>query len=144
MASIDVGRYYLGDSGYTFQDGYMTPYRHTRYHEDEFRGVDLTTLTREEKFNLIHSKLRNIIERRFGVLKERWQILEKVPYCAREKQAWIIVSCFALDNFLWRRTHGQHPPTYPMSDWVEANRGTTINVLREWISTVMWSVTLAE
>ena len=33
---------------------------------NDFRGVELETLEREEKFNYIHSRLRNVIERRFG------------------------------------------------------------------------------
>ena len=51
------------------QQGYMTPFRDTRYHKTHFRGVDVRTLDRLEKFNYIHSKLRNVIERRFGHLK---------------------------------------------------------------------------
>ena len=39
--------------------GYMTPFRDTRYHKTHFRGVDVRTLDRQEKFNYIHSKLRN-------------------------------------------------------------------------------------
>jgi hypothetical protein len=120
----------------------MTPYHDTRYYADELKGVDLHTLGREEKFNHIHARLRNVIERRFGVLKERWHILEKVPFFRREKQAMIIISCFAMDNYLWLRTHGAHPLTYPMSEWVEANRETDISVVRDWISTVMWGATL--
>ena len=62
------------------QQGYMTPFRDTRYHRSHFRRVDVRTLDRHEKFNYIHSKLCNIIERRFGHLKERWHILEGVPF----------------------------------------------------------------
>jgi hypothetical protein len=123
MASIDLGRYYLADAGYMLEAGYMTPFRNTRYHQDEFKGVNLSTLGREEKFNYIHAGLHNIIERKFGVLKERWHILEKVPYFRRDKQA-------------------THPPTYPMSEWVEANRKTDIVVVRDWISAVMWGAAL--
>jgi hypothetical protein len=50
----------------------------------------------------------------------------------------IIILCFAMDNYLWLHTHGAHPLTYPMSEWVEANRETEIGVVRDWISTVMW------
>ena len=81
LFSSCVGWYYLADVGYKEMPGYMTPYRNTRYHINDFRGIDM--LQREEKFNYIHVKLRNVIERRFGVLKERWQILDGVPYCSR-------------------------------------------------------------
>jgi hypothetical protein len=98
------------------QPGYMTPFRNTRYHQNEFRGVDLRSLGREENFNYIHAGLCNIIERRFGVVKERWHILEKVPYFKREKQAMIIISCFAMANYLGLRKHGADPPTYLLSE----------------------------
>jgi len=96
-------------------------------------------LQREEKFNYIHAKLRNVIERRFGVLKERWQILDGVPYCSRMKQAMIIISCFALDNFLWMRKYGADPPSYEVPQWVHLNLDTPISGLRELISTAVWS-----
>ena len=96
--------------------GYMPPYRNTRYHINDFRGVDLQRLQREEKFNYIHAKLRNVIEKRFGVLKERCQILNGVPYCKRMKQAMIIISCFALDNYLWMRKYGSDPPSYELPE----------------------------
>jgi len=118
----------------------MTPYKNTRYHINDFRGIDMQQLQREEKFNYIHARLRNVIERRFGVLKERWQILDGVPYCSRMKQAMIIISCFALDNFLWMRKYGADPPSYEVPDWVELNLGTPISGLRELISMAVWSV----
>ena len=73
---------------------------------NDFRGVDLHWLQREEKFNYIHAKLRNVIERRFGCLKERWHILKGVSYCKSKKQAMIIISCFALENYLWMLKYG--------------------------------------
>ena len=124
------------DAGYREMPGYRTPYRNTRYHINDFRGVDLQQLQREEKFNYIHAKLRNVIERRFGVLKERWQILDGVPYCKWMKQAMIIISCFALDNYLWMRKYGADPPSYELLEWVELNRGTPISGVRELISMV--------
>ena len=66
-----VGRYYLADAGYAADDGYMTPFSGSRYHLNHFEGVDVSSLRMEEKFNYTYAKLRNIIERRFGVLKER-------------------------------------------------------------------------
>jgi hypothetical protein len=109
----------------------MTPFRNTRYHQNEFRGVNLRRLGSEEKFNFIHAGLRNIIERKFGVVKERWYILEKVSYFKRKKQAMIIISCFAMDNYLWLRTHRADPLSYPISEWVDSNHDTDIDVVRD-------------
>ena len=139
LLSFLVGRYYLADPGYTDMPGYMTPFRNTRYHINDFRDVDFKQLQREEKFNYIHAKLWNVIERRFGVLKERWQILDGVPYCKRMKQAMIIISCFALENYLWMLKYGADPPSYELPEWVELNRGTPISGVRELISMVLWS-----
>ena len=119
--------------------GYMTPYRNTRYHINDFRGVDLQQLQREEKFNYIHAKLRNVIERRFGGLKERWYILKGVSYCHRKKQPMIIISCFASENYLWLLKYGADAPSYELSEWVELNQLTQTSVVRELISTVVWS-----
>ena len=124
IISIIVGRYYLADAGYTKTQGYMTPFQNTRYHINDFRGIELETLERDEKFNYIHSRLRNVIERRFGGLKERWHILERVPFFLRKKQAMIIISCFAMDNYLWLRKYGHNAPSYDLSEWVILNSGT--------------------
>ena len=62
-----AGRYYLVDAGYALESGYMGPFRNTRYHLDDFRGVPVETMSRQEKFYLTHSKLRSVVERTFGV-----------------------------------------------------------------------------
>ncbi|WVZ64601.1 hypothetical protein U9M48_014096, partial [Paspalum notatum var. saurae] len=96
-----AGRYYLVDSGYALCEGYLGPYRSTRYHLEEFRrrGAE----TREEKFNYHHASLRNVVERAFGVLKAKWHILEGVLFYARKKQTKMIIACCAPQNFLLDR-----------------------------------------
>ena len=84
----------------------MGPFKNTRYHLNDFRDVPVETLSRQEKFNLTHSRPRNVIERTFGILKARWHILDGVPYCHMEKQKMIIMSCFAMHNYLYIRQHG--------------------------------------
>lgn len=115
----------------------MPPFRATRYHLQHFEGVETRALGRYEKFNYIHAKLRNIVERRFGVLKERWHVLDGVPFYPRTKQAQIIIACFALENYLWVRTHGPGA-TYGLSDWVTMHTGTSTSSLREWVATAVW------
>ena len=106
---------------------------------DDFRGVPVETMSRQEKFNLTHSRLRNVIERTFGVLKGRWQILDGVPYCHRTKQKMIIMSCFALHNYLFIREHGFGSPTYSLSLWVQLNTSNSMTTMREFISLGPWS-----
>ena len=109
----------------------------TRYHKTHFRAIDIRTLDRQEKFNYMHAKLRNVIERRFGHLKERWHILEGVPFSRREKQAWIIISCFTMENYLWLRQYGDGS-TYDPSEWVAMNTTTDTSELRELVSAAVW------
>ncbi|XP_038719904.1 uncharacterized protein LOC120012529, partial [Tripterygium wilfordii] len=60
--------------GYANQSGYLAPYlapyRGQRYHLEVFRnGPDVSTP--REAFNHAHSSLRSVIERTFGVLKNK-------------------------------------------------------------------------
>ena len=54
----------------------------------------------KEKFNHAHAKLRNVIERSFGILKARFPILKRMPPFPLATQRNIIVACFALHNFI--------------------------------------------
>jgi hypothetical protein len=55
---------------------------------------------KHEIFNFLHSSLHNVIERAFGVLKQKWRILKDMPSFSVEKQKEIITACFALHNFI--------------------------------------------
>lgn len=138
---IIVGRYYLVDSGYAVREGYLGPYRNTRYHLDDFRDRGAETV--REKFNYHHSSLRNIVERAFGALKPRWQILELVPFYPRERQGKIILACFALHNYL-KDLELEHDPNmnravdYNVSEWVELNMTSDMANVRDWIAAGIW------
>jgi hypothetical protein len=41
-----------------------------------------------------------VIERAFGVLKERWRILKHLPSYPMEKEANFIIACMMLYNFI--------------------------------------------
>ncbi|XP_048492671.2 uncharacterized protein LOC104902848 isoform X1 [Beta vulgaris subsp. vulgaris] len=66
-------RYFLVDLGFTNGEGFLAPYKGTRYHLNLWRGNTPTNY--KELFNLRHSSARNTIERAFGLLKKRWAIL---------------------------------------------------------------------
>ena len=71
-ASTRAGKYYLVDSGYPNRPGFLAPYRGTTYHIREFRHRQGGPTGKNEVFNYAHSSLRNIIERSFGILKNKW------------------------------------------------------------------------
>ena len=57
-----------------------------------------------ERFNRIHSSIRNVIERSFGLLKMKWQILYKVPSYPIYKQNMIVMTTMVPHNFI--QEHG--------------------------------------
>ncbi|GAV82961.1 DDE_4 domain-containing protein [Cephalotus follicularis] len=76
---IIVYNYYPCDIAYTYTRGFMTAYRKVRYWLGDFRHR--RAMSKKEKFNHAHAKLRNVIERTYEVLKARFLILSKMaPY----------------------------------------------------------------
>jgi hypothetical protein len=51
-------------------------------------------------FNYLHSSLRNVIERSFGVLKQKWRIFKGMPSFHPRTQKHIMTACLALHNFI--------------------------------------------
>ena len=77
----------------------MAPYRHIRYWLSDFRCGDKAK-GKEEIFNQCHSRLRNVIERAFEVLKTHFSILKRMSSYTFGTQRNIVVVCIALHNFL--------------------------------------------
>ena len=59
-----LGYYYLVDAGYTNDQGFLAPYRGTKYHLSEWRDGSIP-VTPKEHFNMKHAFARNVIERCF-------------------------------------------------------------------------------
>ena len=96
-----LGKYYLVDSGYPNRTGYLAPFKGSTYHLPEFRlRCHRTPQGKYEMFNFLHSSLRNVIERAFGVLKQKWRILKAMPSFSPRTQKHIIIACLALHNFI--------------------------------------------
>ncbi|KAL5542081.1 hypothetical protein UlMin_009791 [Ulmus minor] len=81
-------KYYVVDPGYPNNPGFLAPYKKTRYRVPEFqrRGPR----GRNENFNHLHSSMSNIIERTFGVWKQQWCMLDRMPQYAFHKQTEMI------------------------------------------------------
>ncbi|KAF2299432.1 hypothetical protein GH714_031927 [Hevea brasiliensis] len=96
------GKYYVVDAGYQQMEGYLAPYKGTRYHLPDFqRGGRPRGL--KEIFNRWHSSLRCCIERTFGVWKARWKILRTMPPYSFYVQRDIVVVSMALHNYIRRK-----------------------------------------
>ncbi|WVZ90386.1 hypothetical protein U9M48_036693 [Paspalum notatum var. saurae] len=93
-------KYYVVDAGYPNRPGYL---HHTRGKEPR---------TPREKFNRVHSSIRNVIERCFGVIKMKWQILYNMPPYSMAKQKKIVVATMDLDFARFDRD-SDYIPTIP-------------------------------
>ncbi|KAL0333131.1 UNVERIFIED_CONTAM: hypothetical protein Scaly_2214600 [Sesamum calycinum] len=100
------GKYYLVDAGFTNYQCFLAPYRGTRYHLAEYRGNDRRYRTPQDLFNHAHSRLRNVIERCFGVLKKRFPILQwGMPSYLLQHQVDLVIACCTLHNFIRKFNH---------------------------------------
>ncbi|KAL0957210.1 hypothetical protein HGRIS_014896 [Hohenbuehelia grisea] len=99
--AIPSGKYYLGDAGFPACDSLLVPYRGVRYHLNEWRKAgNLKPANPKELFNLRHARLRNAIERIFGVCKRRFKLMTAAPEYSIATQAMIPCALAALHNFI--------------------------------------------
>ena len=83
---MTVGKYYLGDAGYTNGPGFLTPFRSTRYHLKEWAASAQQPKKLEELCNLCHARARNVVEQTFGLWKKRFAILRTASFFDIEDQ----------------------------------------------------------
>ena len=94
-----LGKYYLVDAGYPTPVGYLGPYKCERYHLLEFsRSTGFNS--HNEVFNYFHSSLRGTIERTFGVWKNRFAILNRMPKFKYLTQVQIVIVTMGIHNFI--------------------------------------------
>ena len=92
--------YYLVDTGDNNRVGYLATYKCTTYNIAKFQSGRRPANGKFEVFNYLYSSLRNVIERTFGVLKQKWRILRDVPHFKVGSQTMIISACMMLHNFI--------------------------------------------
>ncbi|KAK1279795.1 hypothetical protein QJS04_geneDACA021235 [Acorus gramineus] len=134
-------KYYLVDAGYTNKRGFLAPYRNVRYWLGDYRGR-ATPQNKEEVFNQLHSSLRNVIERTFGVWKARFPILKRMASYPFDVQVRIVPATMAIHNFIRKKklhdslfeqfqsttvdedhsTEQLFPQVRPENDQIEMNR----------------------
>jgi hypothetical protein len=93
----------LVDSGYGLYQGFLTPFRRERYHLQEWQDGGLP-INRREGFNRRHASLRSVVERAFGVLKNRFPIFRKMPPYPLRYQRLFIIACCTMHNFIRRHS----------------------------------------
>ncbi|XXG82524.1 hypothetical protein AAC387_Pa10g0452 [Persea americana] len=89
------------DADYANTRGFLAPFRGVRYHLKEWSTTQAPK-TEHELFNLRHAKLRNIVERTFAVLKQRFALLQTPPRYPIKTQVKIVVACCVVHNFICR------------------------------------------
>ena len=147
-------KFYLVDSGYPNRPGYLAPYKGLTYHFQEYRDGTMPR-GKKEHFNFTHSSLRNVIERCFGVLKNKWRILFHLPSYPQQKQSKIIVACIALHNFIREsqladidfdkcdQDENYVPlsmPTTTTNDSTNEMDSAAMNQFRAWVADGLWSL----
>ena len=82
--------------------GYLAPFKgpQHQYHLPDFRRSSQPPAGYYEVFNFAHASLRNVIERTFGVWKNRWRILLNMPSYKFSTQCKIVVTTMALHNYI--------------------------------------------
>lgn len=99
-----VGKYYLVDAGYANTTGLLAPYRGERYHLAQFTSGRTQYRNMKDKFNHSHARLRNVVERAFGLLKRRFKILRVPTPFSVETQRDIVIACAVIHNYLCKHT----------------------------------------
>ncbi|KAL5544986.1 hypothetical protein UlMin_008770 [Ulmus minor] len=73
---------------------------------------------RKQMFNYRHASLRNVIERTFGVWKNRFLILRGIPRYPLKKQRDLVIACAVLHNFI-KLFSGEETAFNPEDDVVD-------------------------
>ena len=97
---IPDGKYVLGDAGFPNCDLCLTLYRGVRYYLQEWARGNKKPQNKEELYNLRHSRLRNVVERIFGVVKARFKILVRARKFKIRAQTRVVSALCVLYNIL--------------------------------------------
>ncbi|KAM6551213.1 hypothetical protein CsatB_001021 [Cannabis sativa] len=135
---VPNGYYYLVDAGYTNGQGFLAPFRGTRYHLYDWNDGYLPNTT-EEFFNMKHSSARNVIERCFVLLKMRWAILRSPSFYDKKTQRRMIFVCCMLHNFI-RREINIDPVENEMNSVLGNHPITDNNYINNIESSYLWTI----
>ncbi|PKA66911.1 hypothetical protein AXF42_Ash003568 [Apostasia shenzhenica] len=101
--SVPPENRYLVDSGYANTDKFLAPIRRCRYHLSNYQTPMQHRYEKpQELYNYRHAQLRNVIERTFDILKERFKVLTDMKPFPFSVQADIVLACCILHNYIGR------------------------------------------
>ncbi|XP_042484942.1 putative nuclease HARBI1 [Macadamia integrifolia] len=117
---VPQGKFYLDDAGFANQKGFMRPYRNVCYHLKEWRNSNQSPTNKKELFNLRHSKLRNVIERAFRLLKSKFTILKSQVEYPYKTQTRIVLACVLIHNHILTQNSAQEEEDFIADEEAEA------------------------
>ncbi|KAH6794727.1 nuclease HARBI1-like protein [Perilla frutescens var. hirtella] len=97
---VPQAKYFLVDCGFANRRQFLAPLRGVQYHLKDFGGQGRHPRNASELFNLLHTSLRNVIERIFGVFISRFTIFKTATPFSFEIHAELVLACAGLHNFL--------------------------------------------
>ncbi|XP_062112444.1 uncharacterized protein LOC133823596 [Humulus lupulus] len=112
---VPNGHNYLVDGEYTNCKGFLAPYRGQRYHLNQWEDGN-PPINPQEFFNMKHSSARNVIERCFGAIKNRWAILRSPSFYPIKTQNRIILACCLLHKFIRREMPTDNIDMHPENE----------------------------
>ena len=121
MTNRSEDTWLIGDSGYPLEPWLLIPV------------TSVTPSTREKKYNELHKKSRNVIERAFGVLKSRFKCLSRTRtlYYSHERAANILYCCVIFHNMLTKRRLYLDPEMEEMDETNDIPRTLKLEKLLE-------------
>ncbi|KAH0720279.1 hypothetical protein KY284_005309 [Solanum tuberosum] len=110
----------------------------------DWQGDNPSPQCREELFNMKHARARNVIERAFGLLKGRWEILRSPSWYSVKVHNRIISACCLIHNFIRREMEADPLDVemeFHMENQHEHDNINTIEASDEWTT---WRDELAQ
>lgn len=98
---LPVARFYLADAEFGMRQGILTPFVGRRYHLEEQHTIGQDPATAKELYNLHHTRALGVVERVFGKVKRKWEVLRSTPpqYSVGDQRDLVYAVC-GLWNFL--------------------------------------------
>ncbi|KAA0055605.1 retrotransposon protein [Cucumis melo var. makuwa] len=130
--------YYLCDAGYPNAEEFLAPYRGQRYNLQEWRGAGNSPTTAKEYFNMKHSSTRNVIQRAFGLLKDRWAMLRDIDNVDEGDSEYATTTAVDDNQYIETTNNMATSSCAPKRVWTKEEEDTLVECLVELVSIGGW------